>query len=568
VLVERFEREPRSILRRTILAALARAMDALVRSGACDPSDALLVLARRMDDATEFETLAEASMDPDLVHVLSRWASFVQAVRSDGPPQQRDSLMPGSSMVAGPGQEQTQKLRAFEELARDLAPEASGRTEALRTVLVRLQAALAALLAAPSLRALAPMGNAEPEVVASLETSLALLSQLTIGARARLDPERTSAAAQPTVGLRPLTVAVSRVLAGADKSLGEHIVAASLDEIVGAVPKAIASLVTSVVWTLVDRPVDRDSTEGTGVRLSESLPNWLPARRTIGGFYVLRPLSSGAVGSVFVVTRIEDRNDQNAERFALKVPEYSETAARTVSEAEFMKMFREEASALIGLPAHANLARFVTFDAGSRPKPILVMELVEGSTLEHMIVSRALDAPRTLRVLDDVLAGLEAMHAVGVAHLDVKPSNVLLRRGEEAVLVDFGLAGRHIRPGCATGPYGAPEVWGTDVGSGSAPSPAKADVYAFGCMAYEALMGKVLFDAGNEMAQIAAHVAHDGFPPGVKALASHAPREPLAQLLFSTLRRNPSDRPTASTLRAELAKLAPRLARLEWPPEA
>src|SRR5262249_20366392 len=158
----------------------------------------------------------------------------------------------------------------------------------------------------------------------------------------------------------------------------------------------------------------------------------------------------------------------------------------SVSEAQFMKMFREEASALIAIPAHANLARFVTFDAGARPKPILVMELVEGTTLERLIESRALDAPRALRALDDVLAGMEAMHGVGVGHLDLKPSNVVLRKDEQAVLVDFGLSGRHIRPGCATGPYGAPEVWGA-VPDDWEPLPMASDVYAFGCVAFEVL---------------------------------------------------------------------------------
>ena len=61
--------------------------------------------------------------------------------------------------------------------------------------------------------------------------------------------------------------------------------------------------------------------------------------------------------------------DPSAERFALKVPDYNATAARSVSQEEFFKLFREEASALIMLPNHANLARFVTFNLAARPLP-------------------------------------------------------------------------------------------------------------------------------------------------------------------------------------------------------
>jgi serine/threonine protein kinase len=298
--------------------------------------------------------------------------------------------------------------------------------------------------------------------------------------------------------------------------------------------------------------------------MSEALPAWLPAPRTIGGFYVLRSLGSGAVGSVFVVTRLEDKGDPAAGKLALKVPEYSASAARSLSEAEFLKMFREEAGALIALPHHPNLARFVTFDAGSRPKPILVMELVEGITLERMLETRSVDATRALRTLNDVLEGLEAMHGVGVAHLDLKPSNVVLRKSEQAVLVDFGLAGRHIRPGCATGPYGAPEVWGALDELGPTP-PNKADVYAFACVAFETLTGRVLFDADNELTQVALHVSHDGFPDPLKALARDPRLTQLAELLFAMLRRNPNDRITAPAARKELSRIAPALARLPWP---
>ncbi len=153
---------------------------------------------------------------------------------------------------------------------------------------------------------------------------------------------------------------------------------------------------------------------------------------------------------------------------------------------------------------------------------------------------------------------------MGVAHLDLKPSNVVLRKDEQAVLVDFGLAGRHIRPGCATGPYGAPEVWGALDELGPTP-PQKADVYAFGCVAFETLTGRMLFDADNELAQIAMHVSHDGFPEPLKALARDPRLTPLAEVLFAMLRRNPSDRITATAARKELARLTPTLERLPWP---
>jgi serine/threonine protein kinase len=195
------------------------------------------------------------------------------------------------------------------------------------------------------------------------------------------------------------------------------------------------------------------------------------------------------------------------------------------------------------------------------------MELVEGVTLERLIETRGLDTARAIGVLTNVLSGLEAMHAAGVAHLDIKPSNVVMRGGEEAVLVDFGLAGKHLRPGCATGAYGAPEVWGALDGMVQ-PSPPKADVYAFGCVAFETLTGRVLFESDSEMAQISMHVAHDGLPPALKALTKRPELALLVELLFSTLRRDPAERPAAAVVRAKLAKLAGELAPLPWPVDA
>jgi hypothetical protein len=565
-LLQHFDTPPPAALKRTLLAALARALDALVRLGACDVADALLVLAQRIETTTDFETLAEASMDPDLRHVLGRYARFLRETDANKPiakieSDPQDSVFP-PSIAPGPGPVAEGRLRAFEELANELAPEASARSEALRTVLMRLHQALSAMSKVGSLRGLSTGGGSEPDLVEAVETWVSAIVQMSAGARARLEPEVRDAVAAPPPRL--LSAAVTRVLSAVDDELTDETLSPAIDELVADLPHGVARLIASMLWGLSELPVDRPSYVELQVQVAEQLPAWLPARRTIGGFYVVRSLGVGGTASVFVVNRVEDRHDPEAERFALKVPDYNATAARSVSQDEFLKLFREEASALIALPNHANLARFVTFDLAARPLPILVMELVEGMTVERVIDARALDVKKTLKALDDVLAGLEAMHAAGLGHLDLKPSNVILRKGEQAVLVDFGLAGRKIRTGCGTGPYGAPEVWGV-APDGVTPTPPAADIYAFGCLAFEMLTGSRLFDAPNEVAQISMHVAHDGRPAPVQALLANPETRAIGELLASTLRRDPRARVTADALRAGLRTITEAVGDAKWP---
>jgi len=566
-LLEHFDHDPPAVLKRTLLASLARALDALVRLGVADVADALLALAQRIKSTGEFETLAEASMDPDLRHVLSRYARFLRDSDATKPitktkTDPKDSLFPPS--IAPPkGTPTEERLKAFEELANELAPEASARSEALRTVLVRLHSALTTISTVGSLRGLSTSGASEPDVIAAVETWVSALGQMCIGARGRLDPELPTMAMAPPQA-RLLSMAVSRVLAGTDLVLTEEVLAPAIDELLAGLPHGIARLTAGILWGLSELPIERASRDGVPMAVGDQLPAWLPARRTIGGFFVVRALGVGGTASVFVVNRVEDRHENNAERFALKVPDYNATAARSVSQDEFFKLFREEASALIMLPNHINLARFVTFDLSARPLPILVMELVEGVTLERVIVAQTFDMKRCLKALDDVLTGLEAMHSVGLGHLDLKPSNVLMRKGEQGVLVDFGLAGRKIRTGCGTGPYGSPEVWGV-VPDGYNPQPMAADIYSFGCLAFEMLTGKVLFDAPNEVTQITMHVSHDGAPLPMRSLIANPEVGPLAEVLVKTLRRDPRLRPSAEDLRADIRAVASMVEDAKWP---
>jgi eukaryotic-like serine/threonine-protein kinase len=298
----------------------------------------------------------------------------------------------------------------------------------------------------------------------------------------------------------------------------------------------------------------------SGVSLVD-MPRWMPASRTLGAFRVDHPLGHGGGGSVFAAHRVADENEDAPESFALKVP----VTVGDVPEEQFLTWFREEAQALVSLPEHPNLAQVVAFDLSAKPKPLLVMEHVHGVSLEAAIAAGNLDLKQCFRILDDVVSGLEAMHRAGIGHLDVKPSNVILREGTgSAVLVDFGLSGRKLRPGCGTAAYGAPEVWLSGDGNHN-DSPFAADVYALGCMAFELLAGKMLFCAETNYAQITMHMAHDGTPPGVSQLIVEPELAEIGTLLSRMLDPIAAQRPNLGAVRRAMWQCSRRMHGVAWP---
>ena len=156
------------------------------------------------------------------------------------------------------------------------------------------------------------------------------------------------------------------------------------------------------------------------------------------------------------------------------------------------------------------------------------------------------------------------MHEARVAHLDLKPANVILRGEVGAtvpVLVDFGLAGRRVRPGCGSPHYGAPEVW-TSVTTGE---PYAADVYALACLVFELLTHHVLVDGETVSDVISTHVS-GGAEAQVRARLGRDRRTSgLADILGAALRTNAAKRPPIGRLRAGIAAIAPDVARMSWP---
>jgi hypothetical protein len=544
-------------LRRARCAATSRACDALVREEMAEVSDVVLATGLYVHDPDDIQILAEASMVPDIEAALRAYLKLAQTVRT--------------APTSGSGVRNS--LDALHMLANDLPVASSPRVEALRSALLGLNRALETVASASSLEELA--GGGGDTKLAPLEAAMQSVAELVVGARRRLG--ETPDDIVPAIGqsLHMLDFCVEGALKDSRDAL-DGALASAAETLRLELPPSIADVAVITLERVRKLPTQSPSTSRTSffpaAPKEAPLPPWMPPGRMLGGFYVLRSLGSGAVGSVFVARRVEERKDPQAETFALKVPEYDADAARTLSEEQFLQLFREEAGALLALPQHPNLARFVTFDAGARPKPILVMELVEGPTLERVLEMGELDMERAIELLDGVAAGLEAMHSVGIGHLDVKPSNVILREWEGTpdptvrpgapVLVDFGLAGRHVRPGCGTAEYGAPELWGQEV-KGYRPMP--VDVYAFACIVYELLTGRILFNGPHETALITQHLSHDGMPHNVAVLHTDPRTAELGELLRQALRRDPANRAPIGQVRQKLRRIAPQLKQYPWP---
>jgi eukaryotic-like serine/threonine-protein kinase len=561
LLLRRVQGDPPSPLKRITAATLARACDRIARANMGELSDVLVAVLSRVRTQADLRVIAEASMVAEVKEVVSAAAELVH-LAAPSPSESLDRSF----------------LEPLAALAHALPLAVSPRVEGLRQMLVQLGQALRALDRVSALAALEPDDNGS--LLRGLEPIVAYAARFFAAARARVGfPGGT---AGPSVGaaVRALEAAVEAARRAPDVDLGAPIRDA-LEALRADFPAGIGDAVARVLSRLGDLPRDRLS-DGAPVRPAAAdpaprlqLPAWLPPSRLLGGFYVQRPISSGAAGSVFVAQRAHERHDENAESYALKVPQYNGQNSRTLTEQEFLSLFREEAGALLTLAPHPNLAGFVNFDAAARPKPILVMELVAGASLERVLERRELSMPTVFAILDGVASGLGAMHAQGLGHLDLKPANVIMRapRGEAdlvtdaphvvPVLVDFGLAGRKIRPGCASPHYGAPEVW--DPGMYGSTEPTTADVYGFSCLAYELLVGRPLFTADTLPGLIACHFEHDGNPAGLAALQATRALAPLAQIVAAGLAPNPRGRANIVEIRDALRDLQPALRAAEWP---
>lgn len=546
VLFRRAHEDVPGPLARVVCATVARGCDALVREEAFEISDVLLAAAFQVQDPKGISTLSEASMVPEIKTCLGALAKLVSVDVAEA--ENRATRLAA--------------LDALRDVVDAMPPASAPRTAALRQALLRVHQGLRRVATARGLSGLAGTW----EEMAKAVQWLSLLCQ---GAQRRLGASPPVDSPGSVKAIRAVGLAVDGIARDGMDELPQTL-ATLRSTLAAELPNVFADVVNGVLSSLAELPVQ--APEGPSLTppplLEKPLPDWLPPSRLIGGFYVVRTIGDGAGGSVFAVRRAEERDNPNAEMMALKVPTYDGEAARALSENEFMRLFREEAGALLSLPEQTNLARFITFDAGIKPKPALVMELVEGPSLERWLARKTMSVEQSFTLLEGIADGLVAMHSMGIGHLDVKPPNVILRESHYGdavpVLVDFGLAGRRVRPGCATEAFGAPEIWGLSP-EGVEPQPQAADVYAYACMAYEMLVGTPLFDAPAGTAMITAHITHDGTPPPVQALLDQPQLAEFGKWLASALRQDPRDRADMATLKQGLPALKEALQSMQWP---
>jgi serine/threonine-protein kinase len=224
----------------------------------------------------------------------------------------------------------------------------------------------------------------------------------------------------------------------------------------------------------------------------------------VAGYEVQRLLGRGGMGEVY---RAFDARLERPVALKLLSPRLAE------DEAFRERLLRE--SRLAASLDHPNVVP--VYDAGEAEGTLFIaMRYVDGTDLRALLRAEGpLEPERAVAIATQVAGALDAAHARGLVHRDVKPSNVLIDRAEgreHCYLADFGLTqsvtNRPVTDGelMGTVDYVAPEQIRGD------PVDGRADVYALGCLLYEALTGELPFGRASDVATIYAHLEEEPVP--------------------------------------------------------
>jgi len=277
----------------------------------------------------------------------------------------------------------------------------------------------------------------------------------------------------------------------------------------------------------------------------------------IGCWRLLARLGSGTTGTVFAAEHV-----LIGRLAAIKLLHASLSSAPVL-----VSRFLAEARAVCRL-RHPNVVEVTDFGLLTTGQPYLVMERLTGLDLARRLeVDRVLQPVVVLRIAREIARALEAAHAEGIVHNDLKPENVVLLEGstDEAPrlkVIDFGASSLAERQEDERGVlYGTPEYVAPERARG-APADGRADLYSLGVILYEMLTGGFPISGATPGETLLAQLTST--PP-----APASPLGPLplgvTQLVGRALRKSPDERQqSASELLAEVERALEDLARDGW----
>lgn len=251
-------------------------------------------------------------------------------------------------------------------------------------------------------------------------------------------------------------------------------------------------------------PTQKLSCDEHHVRLIET-EELEPGTIVRGKFEIQRVLGQGGMGIVYQARNIIDGRIR-----ALKFLS-NDSAARRKEAARFLQ------EAQIDLH-HPNIVQIYDTDQADNGSFYIVMEFVDGGSLEKPLEAGSLSIERSLSIAKGVALGLAEAHSRGILHRDVKPSNILIANGDIPKLSDFGIAAVRdssvditaTRGSLYTPLYASPEQI---TGLHRSQLDSRVDIYLLGGVLFHMLTGRPPFDLYDDLALKEAHMRGERTPP-------------------------------------------------------
>lgn len=242
---------------------------------------------------------------------------------------------------------------------------------------------------------------------------------------------------------------------------------------------------------------------------------------------------AGAMGTVY---RAEDRSSGRPVAVKLLKGCTREELLRFEREAEILRRLEDP-----------GIVRFIAHGATPSEQPYIVLEWVEGEALSQRLRRGPMGLAESIVMAARIAGALQAAHAIGILHRDIKPGNLILTDGDPAKVrvLDFGIARLGDAPTLTvTGtPLGTPGYMAPEQAHGVADIDARCDVYGLGCVLFHALAGRPPYQAGSMLGALLQSVVEDA--PRLCTLVPSIPRD-LDHLVARMLARDRDQRPASA----------------------